>query len=185
MWRLPVLAGVLSGQEFFLQIGGRGSWFPTLRKMREGWSTRICGWGHENKRRVGGPPFAGFKNRGNVALARAVLSPAGLLSCKSTIQSERTCRPLGAGRERATVSCARGAICACCPPARDLASSAAISTGPPKILACLLDPSGSAHVGMIPNQPGFVAALHPPTGRSSPAATEPQPHNRTRRGDTT
>ena len=44
-------------------------------------------------------------------------------------------QPPSAGRGRARSACARGNTCACCPPALDLASSAAISNPPPKILA--------------------------------------------------
>jgi hypothetical protein len=79
-------------------------------------------------------------------------------------------RPQGAGRVLVPVAFARGAICACCRLARDLASSAVISSNPSKVPACL--------------EPLRFHTLNDPSAnRIRGRALSQPPHNRTCRGD--
>ena len=104
--------------------------------------------GRRNRDDAGSGKRISFRNplrrkRGDAATMEArtrcmLCSKPAEISCRCAPAGSRNTRqPPNAGRVRVRSACARGSTCACCPPALDLASSAATSNPPPKILACI------------------------------------------------
>ena len=76
--------------------------------------------------------LCGTGGRGNPLAAHAILTAAESPCTRALSKGRRPRRLPNAGRDRVRASSARANTCAYCPPAHDLASSAAINTGPPK-----------------------------------------------------
>ena len=101
------------------------------------------------------------RNHGLCILTPCYPHSAAGIPCKARLKRDAAHASLqSAGRGRARAAFARAAICACCPPALDLASSAATSTGPPKITRLPFEPFGPRK-WTTPSRLGSAAALHP------------------------
>jgi hypothetical protein len=94
------------------------------------------------------------------------------IPCRNSSHIDCLHRPPGAGRSPALASFARGVICMCCLPSRDLVSSAATSSAPQEILPCFIRPQGRTVLN-DPTPVGSVA-LHQlmPHGRTTDSAEE-------------
>jgi hypothetical protein len=85
-----------------------------------------------------------------------MLKPAGI-PCTCALEADCLHRPPGAGRGRATAASARGGICACCPPALDLACSQATNS-----------PSAEDPRLSVGTLTGSAKCIYPSGGSASP-----------------